>query len=1004
MRFIIYCPGMPITPEVMQNGSLGGSESSGFYLSRELVRQGHEVLLFTNTQNESFFDGVPLLPIGQVSDKYPQGQNFQEKAITIPHDVMLFQRDPRGMSFRPNAKLVFFWAHDLGRKRNRGAFHNNGFRFDGIMAVTEFHANQLVESLGVPRDKIFVLRNAPDLDLFKDEPNPERKHRGKKIAYISRPERGLENLIKPDGIMEKLQEVDPEIMLCVAHYDNTTPQTAKKYAELWARCNELPNVALMGALSKKGVADLMYDSAALCYPVLNPSEFEETSCIALMEAQAAGSLIISGNAGAIPETLGWNEGMGDNWRSLINFSDDGSPNVDEFVTAILKLFRSPQSEYTFQSMEARKYALERYQWEKTVEALLTDLDGLLHVRCKSASRLLNHFLDTSDYTAARRLLDSEEDFKPNAKQQKELDLYSFLHTGGTYQKHYARSAQLMVDYTDEATRYAVQNHLGGHLDQYVAPHVVALANRGGGKVLDYGCGLGHIMLTLAAKYPMLKFVGADIAKTNVDLANAEAKRRGLNNLKFRVAKTPSDLNTKFDLTICLETVEHVREDANVFFAELEKITNSGRRVIVAFPSGPPEPYVRKPGEEERMEHVRFIEHFEIKSMLGKKQGLSENYFHRGTLSKDEAPVGGCVVSWMADGQPLGDYAWEQKRWEQAPRETLSVCMIVRAETLTLEKTLYSVKDIADQIIIRIDAGEDADAFNMEACSAYRVGKKYGAEMLCGLSPTVIGFAEARNESIKNVTSDWILWIDDDETLVWPERLLKYLKPSFYDAYSIHHHHFSCEPAGLMKTDLPTRLFRSDRGFTFYGLVHEHPEIGEMNNGPGNVSLIPPNQSAIMHVGYESENVRRKRFERNWPLMLKDHKEHPERKLGRMLYLRDLVHKIRFELEQNIDNPVGRHEIIDEGIDLWRAMLKNKDIRFAAESVSFISELVQYDQRKPGIIAKFGFEVNYQGAGINPDPNVPLPFTTGLFPTSEDLILFTNALINDKVGVTTTKYF
>ena len=77
MKYFMYVPGMVVSGNVMRNESLGGSESAGAYISRELVRKGHEVHLFSSTQNDEVWDGVHIHPIGNMTEQAPMGDKFQ---------------------------------------------------------------------------------------------------------------------------------------------------------------------------------------------------------------------------------------------------------------------------------------------------------------------------------------------------------------------------------------------------------------------------------------------------------------------------------------------------------------------------------------------------------------------------------------------------------------------------------------------------------------------------------------------------------------------------------------------------------------------------------------------------------------------------------------------------------------------------------------------------------------------------------------------------------------
>jgi hypothetical protein len=50
---------------------------------------------------------------------------------------------------------------------------------------------------------------------------------------------------------------------------------------------------------------------------------------------------------------------------------------------------------------------------------------------------------------------------------------------------------------------------------------------------------------------------------------------------------------------------------------------------------------------------------------------------------------------------------------------------------------------------------------------------------------------------------------------------------------------------------------------------------------------------IGHTGYVNENVRRERFSRNFPFLVWDHETNPDRKLGKFLWFRDIIHRMRW---------------------------------------------------------------------------------------------------------------
>lgn len=216
----------------------------------------------------------------------------------------------------------------------------------------------------------------------------------------------------------------------------------------------------------------------------------------------------------------------------------------------------------------------------------------------------------------------------------------------------------------------------------------------------------------------------------------------------------------------------------------------------------------------------------------------------------------------------------------AHKQTLSVCMIVKNAQGTLYRCLDSVKPFADEIIVCDTGSSDRTR---------EIAREYTGQVF--ELPWPDDFAAARNHSIERATGDWILWLDADEWLLGGEHLGKYLRSNMYLGYVIKQHH--CSIDAEFKPDVPVRLFRNRRGIRFYGCVHEHPETA-LNEGVQPSVIL--SDVHIMHDGYATEAIRRQRFLRNLPLVLKDRRENPARRLGLIFLARDYLHLARYEME------------------------------------------------------------------------------------------------------------
>lgn len=274
---------------------------------------------------------------------------------------------------------------------------------------------------------------------------------------------------------------------------------------------------------------------------------------------------------------------------------------------------------------------------------------------------------------------------------------------------------------------------------------------------------------------------------------------------------------------------------------------------------------------------------------------------------------------------------------QAPRELHSTCLMVRDNESTIGIPLKSVESLTDEVCI-IDTGvtdrtlDIVDDWHRRTGIPVRVEKGTSPRwcFTClrehdigemGFGHKVAGFETPRNESIALASGDWIQWLDSDEELLNAQGLEKYLRPNVYMGYGIQQHHHSCHPPEAAKVDFPVRLFRrlpcpenqpagwfdygplnwptyhSGQKARFTGIVHEHPGYGPgYLEGLGPVIVLP--DIFIAHRGYFTEDQRRRRFVRNWPLMVADRQKYPDRRLGRFLWIRDLSHQVRYLIESN----------------------------------------------------------------------------------------------------------
>jgi glycosyltransferase involved in cell wall biosynthesis/2-polyprenyl-3-methyl-5-hydroxy-6-metoxy-1,4-benzoquinol methylase len=907
MIVTIVSPGMEHDGDTLKTKSLGGSETAAIQLAeafakvRDIYGNKNRVTVFSPCEGAKVINDVNYFPV-QSAQAFIQGADI---------DILIVSRWQEPLMRPVNAKVVLYWCHDLALKRFAGQVRGIMYQIDKLLVMSNFQKEQYKKVYDLPDEMFSVIRNGIDLDLFN---LPERKRNKGEMVYCARPERGLENLVGPDGIMERLFKSGSPVTLSVAHYDNTTKEMAPYYNFLWDRCKLLPNVNLIGSLTKRQLYDLY--SRAWLY--VYPTEFEEISCISAMEAMACGLPFLTTPVAALTETLDPEAAI------FIEGPASGEKCKAEFAKNIRYLMDN-DSKMKAMSEAGKKKGLS-LGWKEVASDLIYVADEVMRNKTSDPARLYKHFLRYSDIEACMMLGDV-----PGAEKEVAFvkESYAFTESPEAYREQYKK-----VDgYIDETNRGASVDHypMSENEPRWLTMKDFLEANKGKFRtVLDYGCWIGHQTIRMANILNNAVVCGIDVNSDNIKLAHECKKLHSAHgNVDFvvgdemlEVKNAPSPLGGPFDLVVCNEVLEHVMDPYGLI-RKLEAACSQGGTIFITTPFGPweSESYKTFPYRC----HIRHFEMNDLLEVFGEKENLQVFYRQTGT-SKEGIPLGHSYVIYTNNpDRKTGTVNYERKLAYQAPRETLSVCMIAYNAESMLHRCLKSVQDIADEIIVAVDP-KTHDTTGL-------IAEYYGAKVIAGLDPREEGFDGARNHSIKKAKGDWILWIDSDEELLQAENILKYLRSSYLNGYALQQHHLSVDPPTALRPDLPIRLFRNRKGIRFFGYVHEHPEL-ELNKGVGPCVGIA--DAWLAHDGYLTEGIRRQRFIRNIDLLVEDRKRYPDRELGHFLWLRDLIHMIRYRM------------------DMTGGQMDAQCVAWAKEAKDLFEKKYLLDHRSPMLMEALGY--------------------------------------------------
>tara|TARA_R110001632_G_scaffold31710_1_gene82516 strand:- start:170 stop:1129 length:960 start_codon:yes stop_codon:yes gene_type:complete len=207
-------------------------------------------------------------------------------------DVAIHFSRPRHVPADVEKNILY--CHDLAQDPENAVLRNEKWKqFDHFVFVSQWQRDQYNAMYGIPHSKCSVIQNAVET-VYEAREKPTEQIR---FIYHTTPHRGLE-LLYP--VFDALTKVHDNIHLDVFSSFSIYgwEQRDEPYRELFMNLTDHPNITYHGAQPNSVVLDALLKSHVFLYPNI----WQETSCIAMIEAIRSGVLCVHPNLGALSET------------------------------------------------------------------------------------------------------------------------------------------------------------------------------------------------------------------------------------------------------------------------------------------------------------------------------------------------------------------------------------------------------------------------------------------------------------------------------------------------------------------------------------------------------------------------------------------------------------------------------------------------------------------------------------------------------------------------------
>jgi len=269
------------------NNALGGSETAMTCLTKSFPEK-YEIYVAGNVEEEKN-DNITYVHFDNL---YNLIKNNAFHTIIVSRYLNFYELYKNFSAYQ-----TFIWGHDI----TLYAYGTNlsveniltkwSSKITGCICQTEWHKDLFLSSFPQLKEKINIINNGINTDLF----NIENKKGKNKFVYTSCSERGLYKLTQ---LWTSILEYLPDAQLFISSYNDFPKSEEDNIILEFIKIN--PSVKHLGKLNRKELYILMSSVEYWLYP----SYFQETSCITSLELLASEVICLYYPLAGLVNTLG----------------------------------------------------------------------------------------------------------------------------------------------------------------------------------------------------------------------------------------------------------------------------------------------------------------------------------------------------------------------------------------------------------------------------------------------------------------------------------------------------------------------------------------------------------------------------------------------------------------------------------------------------------------------------------------------------------------------------